>query len=172
MHDAEVLAVGTGALVRVVQPLAHADDDGQHLGERNGALGLAHAPQHGGDVLAVHVLHGQKVAAVDDAELEDLDDVGVLQRRRQPRLVEEQLDHLLVERSVLADALDDGELLESLDAARARQEDIGHSAAGQMSNDFVFPEIRGNAGRNQRRLFGSDGGLDHGIRLGRGFDGC
>ena len=102
-----------------MQTLADADDDREHFGQRNRLLGFAHPLEQRMNVLAVHVLHGEEVASVDDPELEDLDDVRVLQRRRQPRLVEKQVHHLLVEGAVLADALDDGELLESLNAARA-----------------------------------------------------
>ena len=51
---------------------------------------------HLAQIDAVDVLHHEEVAVVDDADVVDLRDVRVLERRDQPRLVEEELGHLVV----------------------------------------------------------------------------
>ena len=62
------------------------------------------------------VLERDVVAAVDDAEVEDLRDVRVVQLDGELRLVDEHADELFVLRDVRQDALDRDEPLEALDA--------------------------------------------------------
>ena len=79
-------------------------------------------------VAAVDVLERDVVAAVDDAEVEDLRDVRVVQLDRELRLLDEHADELFVLRDVRQDALDRDEPLEALDAERLRAEHLGHAA--------------------------------------------
>ena len=64
----------------------------------------------------VHVLHGDVVALVDLAEVEDLDDVRVGEAGDHLGLVDEHVHEFLVVREVGQDALDRHHLLEPLDA--------------------------------------------------------
>ena len=101
-------------LVRVREPRAHPEDDGERVLERElDHVLLLHLPHDRAEVLAVHVLHRDEVRPVDRADVEDLHDVRVRQRRGDARLVQQHLD----ERAVLVhrrqDALDDDELLEA-----------------------------------------------------------
>ena len=67
------------------------------------------------------VLHREEVAAALDADVVDLRDVRVVKRRRQTRFVEEHVHEVLVVGVLRKDALDDDQLLEALDAHRARE---------------------------------------------------
>ena len=90
MDDAERLAVGAALLVRVVQPAAAPTHDRDDVLERHRASALADAATSScAQVLAVDVLHREEVLAALLADVVDLDDVGVVQRGGEARLVEE-----------------------------------------------------------------------------------
>ena len=95
MDDAEALAAIVALLVRVVQRRADADADVAPRRRAGRVRCLCDGRAHDlAQVLAVHVLHREEVAVVDDADVVDLRDVRVLERRGEARLVEEQLRDL------------------------------------------------------------------------------
>jgi hypothetical protein len=123
--------------VGVIEPLEHfgAEPGGDHL--RNSLVLL---PQCFGDLtqaLAMHVLHRNEVGAVVLAQLEDLDDVGVLEDRCQPRLVEEHLDEGRIRRELRQDSLHHHVLAEARHPLASSQEDFSHSAPGQGAENPV-----------------------------------
>ena len=85
MSGSQRAPVGAELLVGVVQRGRHPHHDGQGAVERQ--RHVVAAPQHLEQVGPVHVLHGEEVLAVLLAEVEHRGDVGVLQRRRDPRAV-------------------------------------------------------------------------------------
>ncbi len=129
MNDVEVRPGGLGLGVCVVERLAglphHEDGDvGRHLSARE-LCGANDVRQ----ILTVDVLHDDEVlAARRDAEVVNLDDVGVVERRRQLRLVDEHRDERFVLRQVRQDLLDADLLLKTLKPNGLRLVDLGHAA--------------------------------------------
>ncbi len=142
VHEAERLAVGADARVRVVQAAQHVGDDAAAPAPSGGRLsasvGLADDPAQ---VLAVHVLHGDEVLIAQLAQVEDLHHVRVVEPRRDPRLVEEHLDERVVAAKLRQDALDHHQLLEALHAGLLGQEDLGHAALGELALEDVLAEL-------------------------------
>ena len=139
-------SVEVAPLVRVREAGAHADDDRERVLERElDDLLLLHLPHDRAEVLAVDVLHRDEVRSVDRADVEDLHDVRMRERRRDARLVQEHLD----ERSVLVhrgqDALDDDELLEPRDALLDGEEELRHAAGRELADEGVLAEAAGEA---------------------------
>jgi hypothetical protein len=141
-----------------VQAGSGARDHGQCLRQRDALVATGRGLQDAAHVLAVDVLHREEVAAVPLPDVVDLGDVRVLQRRRQPRLVEEHADEVAVLRELRQDALEDHDLLEALDAARTRQVQLGHPATRESAQELVAPQCR-----SRGQLTGPDfpGGLHH-----------
>src|SRR5262249_37610884 len=73
-------------------------------------------------------------------DVEELDDVRVLQGRRDPRLVQDLTREVSVLRDLAPDALDDEELLEPAEPLGARKQDLGHPAGRQRGEDLVALE--------------------------------
>ena len=86
------------------------------------------AVQDRAQVLAIHELHGDEVVLADLAEVVDVDDVVVVQLRRELRLVDEHGDEVGAVREMRQDLLDGDRLLEALDALHARLPDLRHAA--------------------------------------------
>jgi hypothetical protein len=136
----ELLAVGAGPLVGVVQPAAglrrQPDHDlGRDDAGRHALVGLARqlGERHAGQVLHHHV-----VAAVVLPELERLHDVRVIELRPEPRLVEEHADEVGVVGQVVEQALDHHVLLEAGLAGDAREVDLGGAADREQREDVVL----------------------------------
>jgi hypothetical protein len=87
-------------------------------------------------------------------DVEDLDDVGVLEEQRQPRLVEEHRDEPRVGREVGEDALDRDRLAEALQGLGDALEHLGLAAAAESLEHGVAgahrPGIVTPAGRPAR----------------------
>ena len=149
VHDPERRPVGGALLVRVVEPGRGGGHDRQHVLERHLRVLLADAGQERAGVLAVHVLHREEVLAALLADVVDLDDVVVVQRGREPRLVQEHLDVALVARLLGADPLDHHVALEPLDAGRAREQHVGHAALREVLDHLVAAERAGRGGANE-----------------------
>jgi hypothetical protein len=77
-----------------------------HTGSGHPLAGRHRALEQRAHGVAVDVLHRQEVGLVLAPDLEHPGDVGVVQRRRHPRLVEEHLHELLVVAAVARDDLD------------------------------------------------------------------
>ena len=132
---------GVAAAVRVVERRGHLgrDVDGQRDRQRHAQLaaGLLDRAQ----VAAVDVLHRDEVAAgLDLAEVVDVDDVRVVQLRRELGLVDEHRDELFVVGQVRQDLLDRDDLLEALDARALGLVELGHAAGGDPLEDLVLAE--------------------------------
>jgi hypothetical protein len=80
--------------------------------------------------------------AVAAADVVDVRDVGVRERRRQARLVEEHPDEAMIGGVVRQHALEHEQLLELLDPGRARQVDLGHAADGEAVEQLVLAQPR------------------------------
>ena len=89
---------------------------------------VAAAVEDAAQVTPVDVLESDVVATVDDAEIEDLRDVGVVELDGELGLLDEHADELFVLRDVRQDALDGDQTFEALDAERLRSEHLGHPA--------------------------------------------
>ena len=91
-------------------------------------------------VATVHVLHGDEVVVVDTAEIEHLDDVGVGQPDREPRLLG-QAPHDPRVVAVAREEPLDRQVLGQLAAADTGQEDLGHTALAQEFQKLVATEL-------------------------------
>ena len=150
MDDAQRLAAGAQALVRVVQPGGRGGDDGDRVAQRQGDVQSGSLSGGGARVLAqdlahvraVHVLHREERRLAVGADVVDLDHVGVIERRRQARLVQEHAQQLGIEGVLRQDPLEHDQLLEPLDAdaGEAGEVDLRHSADGQTSERLVPPD--------------------------------
>ena len=146
MNDVQRGAVEVALLVRVGKSGAHAEDDAERVLDRElGEAVRLHGADDGTDVLAVDVLHGDEVRAVDLTDVEDLDDVRVRQRGRDAGLAEQHLDEALVLRHLREDPLDDDQLLEPGDALLKREKELGHSARREFAKERVLAEARRKA---------------------------
>src|SRR5690606_32699864 len=83
------------------------------------------------------ILHHDEKAVVVVVDVEDLDDVGVSQRRGETRLLEEHLDELVVVAEVGVDPLEDDQLLEAADPLLEGEKDLGHATATDAMTDPV-----------------------------------
>ena len=150
-----------GADVAVDQPRHPALGDGPvRVGQRTGhLLGDVHRPwkpepdvelaaavQHLAQALRVDQLHGDGVAPLDEVEVEDVDDVGVVQAAGQAGLLREHPDHLVVVAAVGADELHGHLLHESGRAGDLGAPHLGHPARGDGLDEEVFSEPAHGAG--------------------------
>ena len=146
VDEAERLPVGAAQLVGEVQPLRDLGGDvqGQRLGDD-----LARAVNLLGDdaqVVALDVLEDDEIfALLGDAEIVDLDDVAVRERRVDARLGEQHLHEALVLREVGEDALDRDAFLEALRRDDASLENLGHPAHGDLLEQLVLAELHGGS---------------------------
>ena len=144
MHDAERDAVWSAPLVRVVQARRGARDRRQRELERDAGTPAAGLREQRPEILAVHVLHREVVNAGVLADLEHLRDVLVIERRREPGLVQEHLDRRDVALALGRDHLQHDVPLEAADAGGARDVDARHPARRQRRQDLVLAETCGN----------------------------
>ena len=108
---------------------------------------LPHRADDRADVLAVDVLHRDEVRAVDLPDVEDLDDVGVRERRGDARLVEQHVDERLVLVHRRQDALDDDELLEARDERCRARKSSAIPPAASLRRSVYLPNCFGSASR-------------------------
>ena len=115
---------GPAARARSAGPGARPRRSSTACAKRQRRAGLVHVArarvalraQHLAHVRAVHVLHREERRVGLGADVVDLDDVRVVERRRQPRLVEEHAQQLGIERVLRQDPLEHDQLLEAFDA--------------------------------------------------------
>ena len=135
MDDAERL-VGLRVLerVRVLERLAALDHDVDRVGDLEPLVLLLLSLDECLEVAPVDELHDEEVRVVRRLrDVEDLDDVRVLEEQREPRLVEEHRDELLVLGEVRQDALDRDRLLEPLHRLGHAAKHLGHAAMVEPS---------------------------------------
>ena len=94
---------------------------------------------------ALDVLHAEQLALLAVVlELVDLDDVRVVQARRELRLLDEHRAEAPRRAVRGQDALDDEQLVRALGAALLGEEDLGHAAGAEAANDLEFRQSRGD----------------------------
>src|SRR5262245_50839713 len=118
MDEVQLAARCVALVVRVIEALADLHHDEARLRDRHWLAHAAAAMVSGAQIAAVHVLERDVVAAVDDAEVEDLRDVRVIELYRELGFLDEHADELFVLRDVRQDPLDRYEPLEAFDAER------------------------------------------------------
>ena len=128
MDEADLAALLIALVVRVVEALAQLHRDEARLRDGHRLVDLTAAVEHRAQIAAVDVLERDVVSAVDDAEIEDLRDVRVVQLDGQLRLVDEHANELFVLGDIREDALHRDEPFKPLDAKRLRAKHLGHSA--------------------------------------------
>ena len=144
MDDVEGVAQGVGLVVGVVEAFAHLHRDiaghidADLLAEASVAFEQAAAVEPG------DVLHGDEVAAIRFAEIENLSDVGVVQPPGDLGLVDEHRDELGVLGDCTQDPFDRQQALESLDTEGLGLEHLSHAAGGYLFEQVVLSERHGD----------------------------
>jgi len=92
------------------------------------------------EVAPADVFHRDVERAVPQPDLEDAHHVGVVERRRHPRLVEELVHQFLLLREVRQQRLQDDGPLEPRDAALNGEEHLAHAPDGDAVLNLVLPE--------------------------------
>jgi hypothetical protein len=127
-------------LVHVVQCAGDAGDDGQRHWMRQRTPPMR--PHQRQQVVPVHELHRDEVLALELAEVEHLRDVGVVQSRGEPRLVEEHPREFGIVGELRQDALERHQLVEALGPAQLRQIHLGHAAGGDAPHQRIPSDAR------------------------------
>jgi hypothetical protein len=76
------------------------------------------------------------------ADVVDLNDVVMVELRRETRFVQEHLHERRVVCLARTDPLDDDVTREALDATRAREQHLRHATARQVLDDLIAAELR------------------------------
>lgn len=101
---------------------------------------LGQDAMHGVQVGSVQVLHRDEELVVGLAGDIDVHQVGMLQRGRDARLVEEHGEELVALGQLRQDALDHHVLLEPARPRHAREIDLGHAADRELPQQPVPPQ--------------------------------
>ena len=126
-----------GELVRVGDPLANLHDDVERVRDRDPLADPAPPVEERLEVDAVDVLHDDEVRVLGVPDVEHLHDVRVLERERQPRLVQEHGHELLVLGQRRQDALDGDVLLEPAHRLGDATEHLRHATGGHPLGDAI-----------------------------------
>ena len=143
VDEAEELPVLAAQLVGRVEAVGRVGADARREVGHDPHVPLFGAPHHLAQRLAVEVLHGDPVGVVVLPEVEHLRDVGVVDPRGDPRLVEEHIDELVIFDEVRVDALDRHPLLEAARSIHPRQVDARHATDADLVDDAVAAEKEG-----------------------------
>ena len=140
VNHAARLPIQVSLAVSIVQAVEHAREDLDDVLDGDAALEFGAAADDGLEVHPVNVLHGdvERVGLV--AQIVDLNDVGVVESRRQPGLVQEHLDEAILGSEVWQDLLDHHHLLEPFHSGLPGQKDLGHSAQREAALEDVATE--------------------------------
>src|SRR5262249_23509022 len=84
--------------------------------------------------------HREEVMPIDGAELVGLNDIRMIELRRETRLVEEHGLDLVILGDAVLQPLDYDELAEALGTARNGRVDIGHSALPAFCEELIPPK--------------------------------
>jgi hypothetical protein len=140
VHDTQRLAIVVVLAMGVREPGRRLVGDVRGDDRRKGIADVAHGMEQPHQVDALDQLHRQVERAVDLAEVEDLDDVGVIERQRDLGLVDEHPHELALVGEVLADLLDDDALGQTLGDAHVGEVDLGHTALADLLRQHVAAE--------------------------------
>ena len=133
---------------------------------RASASGIGASADRGSQGLAVEQLRDEKRAAARHADVEHLDDVGVVERGGDPRFLQEPLDRVAVA-AFRAGQRFEGDV--STEPRIGRPVDVSHSAASQQGHD----PVRADRGAFRKRglvLRQIAGGEDQGRRFEKPVD--
>src|SRR5579884_691195 len=98
---------------------------------------------HGSEIFPHDIFHRNVMALIDIAEIIDLNNILVGQKRGELGLVDKHGDELGALRKVWQDPLDRDDLLKAGESGLLRKEQFGHAACA----DFVQEEIFSETGR-------------------------
>jgi hypothetical protein len=110
--------------------------------QRVESLAFAARAQHREERLTLEILHRDEVAALGLTEVIDVDDVRVLDERRDARFVEQHVDERFLARQVLVHELDDDQLFEARGSALDRQLHLRHAALADPCDQLVTAQLR------------------------------
>ena len=140
VHDVQVHPAGTTRSVGVGEGLQGGQGDVHGEVDREEDLPLAAAGEDQRQIAAVNELHRQVVDLAHHAGLEHLDDVRMLQHRRDIRLAAEEIDGFGVGRQPRREALEGDDVVGTGPGHRARLVDLGHAAPAEQLEDLVLSE--------------------------------
>jgi hypothetical protein len=142
VHDAQgLLRLGVDGAMGMVEPERRTHRDPGRVLERQGDAPLPGPVQQDADVDTVDVLEDHEGLVVGLAEVDDADDVGMLQARPQPGLVEEHADGVGVALELGEQALhDDGAGKAGHAAGGAGDEDLGHATDADAFEEPIAAE--------------------------------
>ncbi len=125
-------------LVRVVQALRGLGDDPGADPAAECVVPLDFARRHeAAEIAPLDVLHREEQALVAEVlKFVDLDDVRVIEPRREVRLLDEHRAKATRAEVRGQDALEDEDLVRPLGAALLREEDLGHAAGAEAPDDL------------------------------------
>ncbi|HQP38380.1 MAG TPA: hypothetical protein PLI95_24515, partial [Polyangiaceae bacterium] len=170
VHEAERASFLVERFMRCVEPVEHADDDGDDAIERSGRADLAAALQEERQGLTAHEVHDEEQLAVHGDHVEHRHDVGVLHAGREAGLVDEHGHELGVVGELRVEPLDGDGPAETDGTGHAADMHGGHAAHGDGWEYDVASDDHsgGSAGGGSRRGMGGDGEFAGGRRPGMG----
>jgi hypothetical protein len=134
-------AVGAGLGVGVGQRGSDLAADEQHRGWFEQATAPLDAFDDAAQIGAAHVLHDDEVVVVGGHQIDGVDDVLVVERRRQLGLAQEQVDELGLLHELGQELLEHDLLLEAAHPELLAEVDRAHPAFGQVVLDDVAIEL-------------------------------
>ncbi len=137
MDDPERRAVLALGVVRGVQPVEGAADDGPDDAERNRSRRRPLEAEEARERLALHVVHDQEQLAAERDDVEGRDGVRVADARGQPGLVEEHRDELGIARVLRVQSLDRDRARETNRTEEAPVVDGRHPAGSDLAIERV-----------------------------------
>ncbi len=142
MDDVQETSVVPSGLVRRLEPRSGVGRDAHRGGDGEASTTVGQARQELGEGHAVDVLHDEVVGAPRLAELLDAHHVRVLDAGRDPPLVEEHPDEVLVRGEVRLDRLDHHVTTEAPRSAARAQEEVRHPSRTELPDDLVRTQRR------------------------------
>ncbi len=140
MDDAQLLAALVAGLVGGVKTAGRLLTDEERNGRLDRDTLLAGAAHQLGEGLAAEQLHHEEGRPLVLPQLEDLDDVRVMDRGHDPRLVHEHVDVVAVVDQVREHELDRHELVEAPERREPGHVHDRHPARGDLGHDLVAPD--------------------------------
>ena len=123
--------------VRRVQALERVTHDARDHRKRRQVAGLSGSTQQRRETFAMNVFHDHQQLALLGDHVERSDDVGMVDRRGEPRLVEEHGHELALERELRVQALDGHELGKPCGPEHAPEVHRRHAARGELGVDSI-----------------------------------
>jgi hypothetical protein len=151
MDQLQRLAPVAGGLVRGVETRERVDQDGRRDGGRDDLHPPAGDPEQPRERLAVQVLHDDEELPILGDDVQRRGDVGVLDARRQPRLVEQHRHERGIRGEVRVKPLDRHRPREPRGPEEAPEVDRRHAAAGELVAQRVATDEQRRCGHWPRR---------------------